>query len=324
MPQSKERMLGVDLLRTLAILGVVLVHTGVFNNGRFGVQLFFLVSGYLLADLKASDSREFLVRRAFRLFPLYILVLLVFYRDSYENFWQLMISILLLQNIFWGFSSFAGAWSISNEWLFSLLLPLIIRLKKNQLLGLILISWAGQFITSYLVKKWGGIDNPSIEENYELKTWLNTFNPLINLCFFLIGFAIKRGFIPVLKNRYVCITIVLIGNFVTFALGHGLLMIWPVLLYCMFCLFIDYETKSRPIIFLVGYVGKRTYGIFFFHFLLILPVQNISYLENLDGHDWVKELLVFSIVFVLSAIVSQISWVFIEQPAIQFSRVLTS
>ena len=317
-------MLGVDLLRTLAILGVVLVHTGVFNNGRFGVQLFFLVSGYLLADLKASDSREFLVRRAFRLFPLYILVLLVFYRDSYENFWQLMISILLLQNIFWGFSSFAGAWSISNEWLFSLLLPLIIRLKKNQLLGLILISWAGQFITSYLVKKWGGIDNPSIEENYELKTWLNTFNPLINLCFFLIGFAIKRGFIPVLKNRYVCITIVLIGNFVTFALGHGLLMIWPVLLYCMFCLFIDYETKSRPIIFLVGYVGKRTYGIFFFHFLLILPVQNISYLENLDGHDWVKELLVFSIVFVLSAIVSQISWVFIEQPAIQFSRVLTS
>jgi peptidoglycan/LPS O-acetylase OafA/YrhL len=324
MPQSKERMLGVDLLRTLAILGVVLVHTGVFNNGRFGVQLFFLVSGYLLADLKASDSREFLVRRAFRLFPLYILVLLVFYRDSYENFWQLMISILLLQNIFWGFSSFAGAWSISNEWLFSLLLPLIIRLKKNQLLGLILISWAGQFITSYLVKKWGGIDNPSIEENYELKTWLNTFNPLINLCFFLIGFAIKRGFIPVLKNRYVCITIVLIGNFVTFALGHGLLMIWPVLLYCMFCLFIDYETKSRPIIFLVGFVGKRTYGIFFFHFLLILPVQNISYLENLDGHDWVKELLVFSIVFVLSAIVSQISWVFIEQPAIRFSRVLTS
>jgi peptidoglycan/LPS O-acetylase OafA/YrhL len=317
-------MLGVDLLRTLAILGVVLVHTGVFNNGRFGVQLFFLVSGYLLADLKVSDSREFLVRRAFRLFPLYIFVLLVFYRDSYENFWQLIVSILLLQNIFWGFSSFAGAWSISNEWLFSLLLPLIIKLKRNQVLGLILISWAGQFITSFLVKKWGGIENPSLEENYELKTWLNTFNPLINICFFLIGFAIKRSFIPILKNKYVCIASVLMGNFVTFALGHGLLMIWPVLLYCLFCLFIDYETKCRPVVFLVGYIGKRTYGIFFFHFLFILPVQNISYLENLDGHDWVKDLLVFSIVFVLSAIVSQISWVFIEKPAIRFSRVLTN
>jgi peptidoglycan/LPS O-acetylase OafA/YrhL len=315
-----ERKIGVDLIRTLAIVGVVLVHTGVFNNGRFGVQLFFLVSGYLLADLAATDSAKFLVRRAFRLFPLYLFFLILFYRGNYENFWQLLISVFLLQNIFWGFTSFAGAWSISNEWIFSLIMPLLIRLKKNQVLLLIILSWISQFITSYVVKTWGGIENPSVEKNYELKTWLNTFNPVINLCFFLIGFAIKKSMLPLLKNKLLCVSVILIGNWLTFALDHGLLMIWPPILYSLFCLCIDFRTSSKILQFFISYIGKRTYGIFFIHFLLIPPVQNFEFLKNAHEFDQIYKILVFVLVFTLSAIASEISWVLIEKPAIKLSR----
>ena len=296
------------------------MHTGVFNNGRFGVQLFFLISGYLLADLAIKDSAKFLVRRAFRLFPLYLLFLIIFYRNDYQNFWHFLISVFLMQNIFWGFNSFAGAWSISNEWIFSLMVPLLIRLKKHQVFILIVLSWISQLITSYVVKSWGGIDSPDVEKNYELKTWLNTFNPLINLCFFLIGFAIKRNMIPLVKNKLLCVAVVLIGSSLTFIFGHGLLMIWPPVLYSLFCLCIDFTSKNRLIKNLISYIGKRTYGIFFLHFLLIPLVQNFQFLKVVHESDQIYKILVFVTVFTLSAIVSELLWILVEKPWINVSR----
>ena len=156
MTNTAQRSYGIDLARTIAILGVVLVHSGCFGNGRFGVQLFFLVSGYLLADLGNLSSRDFLIRRGFRLFPLYWVILILFYRNSYDSFWQLFGSLFLIQSTHWIFTSIPGAWSISNEWLFSLLLPLFRRITKKQNVLLIGLSWLGQLFTSYLVHKWGG------------------------------------------------------------------------------------------------------------------------------------------------------------------------
>jgi peptidoglycan/LPS O-acetylase OafA/YrhL len=51
-PKAISRNLGVDLARTFAIVGVLLIHTTGLWFGRFGVQLFFMISGYLLADFE--------------------------------------------------------------------------------------------------------------------------------------------------------------------------------------------------------------------------------------------------------------------------------
>jgi peptidoglycan/LPS O-acetylase OafA/YrhL len=46
------------------------------DAGRVGVVAFFLVSGYVIPlSLQRQDTRTFLVRRVYRLFPLYWLVL---------------------------------------------------------------------------------------------------------------------------------------------------------------------------------------------------------------------------------------------------------
>jgi len=79
-----KRLERLDALRGIAALSVVLSHgfdtlsattdwrvgTTVFNAGYFGVSIFFLISGLVMArSATATPSRSFWVRRLFRLYP---------------------------------------------------------------------------------------------------------------------------------------------------------------------------------------------------------------------------------------------------------------
>lgn len=100
-PQQTDpsRIVALDGLRGIAIIGVLMVHSSLAWNltpsafgdafqfvtgfGRFGVDLFFVLSAFLitgiLLDTKGSGGglRSFYGRRALRILPLYYLVLLL-------------------------------------------------------------------------------------------------------------------------------------------------------------------------------------------------------------------------------------------------------
>ena len=68
----------IDGLRALAVLPVILFHAGIFSfeGGFFGVDIFFVISGYLITTLiflQRSKKSFFIVsfyeRRARRLLP---------------------------------------------------------------------------------------------------------------------------------------------------------------------------------------------------------------------------------------------------------------
>lgn len=82
------RRLDIDLLRVSAIILVVLAHTANLLMGVIGVQIFFLVSGYLLADFNSQfTGPSFVLYRFARLFPLSLLMSLIFFRiDSLHWF----------------------------------------------------------------------------------------------------------------------------------------------------------------------------------------------------------------------------------------------
>jgi peptidoglycan/LPS O-acetylase OafA/YrhL len=71
----------LDGLRGLAILLVLVAHTTPFHAGWVGVELFFVLSGYLITGilLRAKGGsgyfRAFYARRALRILPLYLLFL---------------------------------------------------------------------------------------------------------------------------------------------------------------------------------------------------------------------------------------------------------
>jgi peptidoglycan/LPS O-acetylase OafA/YrhL len=82
---GRERLRGIDALKGLAIILVVLYHAGgvlIWEDrlhGEVGVDIFLLLSGFLLS-FGSSDSpwRDFLRRRFFRIFPTYWMALALF------------------------------------------------------------------------------------------------------------------------------------------------------------------------------------------------------------------------------------------------------
>ena len=75
----------LDGIRALAILPVVFFHLGLLPVGWVGVQLFFVLSGYLITKIlvaaKENDLRPYLSRfywrRSLRIFPLYFVFLAI-------------------------------------------------------------------------------------------------------------------------------------------------------------------------------------------------------------------------------------------------------
>lgn len=87
--KNNRYMVGLDSLRGLAILGVVLYHINYkwIPGGFLGVTVFFVLSGYLITDILATewkkykriDLKNFWLRRARRLLPgMFVMLIIVF------------------------------------------------------------------------------------------------------------------------------------------------------------------------------------------------------------------------------------------------------
>ncbi|MDB5844290.1 MAG: acyltransferase 3, partial [Polaromonas sp.] len=105
----------IDGLRALAVIPVILFHAGFeyFGGGFVGVDIFFVISGYLittiiLAELQAGNFSlaKFYERRARRIFPCLYLVMLIstlfayfwMMPDEFKNFGQSVFATTLFSN----------------------------------------------------------------------------------------------------------------------------------------------------------------------------------------------------------------------------------
>ena len=153
----------IQALRGLAVLLVVLYHLKIpgFYNGFIGVDIFFVISGYLMASIyDLKSSKMFFIKRARRLLPAYwatlILTLLVgFVVLAPSDFLQLknqfLMSMFFIPNFFfWSQNSYFQAtdfnpllnlWSLGVEFQFYLLVPLLclVILRYKRLFNLIFV-----------------------------------------------------------------------------------------------------------------------------------------------------------------------------------------
>jgi peptidoglycan/LPS O-acetylase OafA/YrhL len=163
-PPSGQRQ-DIQILRGVAILLVVGYHIGIdfFKNGFLGVDIFFVISGYLMAQMyQTNSSREFLWKRGMRLLPSYFVTIiftlivasvLTVPSDFIQSSNQVVYSLLLVPNFyFWmqnsyfavsDFNPLLHLWSLGIEIQFYLLVPLLVYIftkSKRLLLFLGLIS----------------------------------------------------------------------------------------------------------------------------------------------------------------------------------------
>ena len=149
----EERVFGLDLLRTLAIAGVLAGHLPrffepvpkpwfyLYAGGFMGVELFFVLSGFLIGGIllrhgaglrEPAQLRRFWSRRWLRTLPNYGLFLginLLLAPDLAPLLPRLGTYPVFLQNaLFGGLDFFPESWSLAVEEWFYLLLPLSVCL----------------------------------------------------------------------------------------------------------------------------------------------------------------------------------------------------
>ncbi|WP_158914252.1 acyltransferase [Caulobacter sp. S45] len=150
-PIRAPRMPGLDLLRAVAIVWVMLYHASLFDLvsysskvvqfGWMGVDLFFVLSGFLIGGQifrpiehgERLDVRRFYLRRALRTLPAYLVVVGVYFAwprarewPDIQPLWQFLI---FTENLLIDFSvpkSFSHVWSLCVEEQFYLLLPPVV------------------------------------------------------------------------------------------------------------------------------------------------------------------------------------------------------
>ena len=130
--------------------------------GRFtwsGVDLFFVLSGFLIGGIMLDASRStsyfstFYVRRAYRIIPLYALVIVSTLAVYGTNQWawpkvtaELSFYVLFIQNFrvaatgSYAFLGLSMTWSLAVEEQFYLTLPLAVRLISKQILWRLLLG----------------------------------------------------------------------------------------------------------------------------------------------------------------------------------------
>lgn len=152
------RLDALDGLRALAVLGVLFAHVGYYiaPGGFRGVDVFFVLSGFLITRILASEREQhgsislsrFHARRALRLYPALmsaVLLCLIFYRTLYGSigsWWQeAWLSLTYLMDIAratgWRPPQAAGplavTWTLGVEEHFYLLWPLVLALLLSRL-----------------------------------------------------------------------------------------------------------------------------------------------------------------------------------------------
>ena len=156
-PESVSYRVCIDGLRGLAVLAVVLYHLfpGVFTGGFIGVDIFFVISGFLISTIifKKLDAGSFqfsgfYMRRIRRLYPALIFVCvcclaygwLVLFHDEFKQLSKhISTAAVFLTNIFLykeaGYFDLASEykpllhlWSLAIEEQFYLVWPLLIWL----------------------------------------------------------------------------------------------------------------------------------------------------------------------------------------------------
>ncbi|CAF0792235.1 unnamed protein product [Rotaria sp. Silwood1] len=177
----------IDGLRALAIIPVILFHTGhhwSFAGGYIGVDVFFVISGYLITSVIENEREKgnfslvhFYERRCRRILPALFFILLIssifaycwMSPDQLKDFGQTLISIITLSsNIFFWWkhnrrftkltelNPLVHTWSLAAEEQFYLVFPLICYFsgKKKRHLFILLIFLA---LLSFFLAQWGAL-----------------------------------------------------------------------------------------------------------------------------------------------------------------------
>ena len=330
----------IDGLRALAVLPVILFHAGFewFSGGFVGVDIFFVLSGYLITTIIVSEMGEgrfsminFYERRARRILPpLFLMIIIimpivlyVYPPHAVKDFFQSIVAVIaFLSNYFFyieldyfndisDVSPLVHTWSLSIEeqfyFIFPILLFIIASFKTNlKILLLFILTFVGYFYSIYLAN----IDASFAYFHFLSRFWQILFGSVIALLLLDNELLIKsnklNGLVSLLGILFIIAALILIDKKDPYP---SFLSMFPVLGTGLLIISLNKENKYgiyklftlRPLVF----TGLLSYSLYLWHQPVFAIYREFTLLQ--------VNAISFSILFLLSFAMSYLSYRYVER-----------
>jgi len=351
---------GLDTLRAFAVIFVIIEHwwipfdinspvilmwiRGLIPDGGFGVDLFFVLSGYLISGILLSTRgqnnenkwhtiRNFVIRRSLRIFPVYyatlFILLLIGFPSIKENLAWLMTytsNILIYRTL--SFNSFSHSWSLSVEEQFYLVWPwLLIFINEKYLkfvfVGAIVLGITTTIYTMTALNNWAGLMlMPSCMQAFGLgglfayskgKPLEHMFTKVVNLIVpfaFIIHFYFSFSSDHGAPYSFLFLTI------------NSTISVWLIMKVVN-----NTSEFTRKYVLenrFLNKIGQISYGIYLFHYVLT-PIYEKEIAKFFSANDPVGNLFVdwkynYPIRLILLYLIASLSFKYFEKPIINLKK----
>jgi len=336
----------IDGLRAISVIAVLIYHSDLtifgryfFNGGFIGVDIFFIISGYLIGSIIINELNlygkfsyiNFLIRRIRRILPVLFFIISVSLIFSYfyllpNNFIDLaksiLSSVLFSSNYYFSYAGdvydavdskylpFLHTWSLSVEEQFYIIFPMILilifKFYKDHFIKILSFILLASFLFAIYSSK-----NHPTYNFYSLPS--RAWEILIGVI--IAKYEINNGGFPKIRNQ-------LLNNILTFA-GFFLILasfyffneemslpsyptLLPLIGTCILIIFTgndDFITKfltNRIIVF----CGLISYSLYLWHY----PIYSFSYILEFSYENVSRRLILFTV------LLSVLTYYFIEKP----------
>lgn len=328
----------------------------IFEAGSLGVIFFFVLSGFLITYLLLKEKsltgtvavRKFYLRRIFRIWPLYYLIVLSGFlllphfhiielpylnahlSDGYGL--KFLLYVIMLPNL--AFAMFVAVphigqtWSIGVEEQFYLLWPLLIKHSKNIIR--MLFSVIGILVTMKAVVLYLSVVYPANETLLVLKPFL-AMTKMESMAIGGLGawFLFDKEKIKILYSNVLMfisiVSVVLMVYFVPDILQNGAYLIYSVL---FLIIILNVSCNPHCILKLENklfvMLGNISYGIYMYHMLMIAVV--LGYLNKWGfaiNNGWKSQTVVYAGTITLTVLVAWISYNLFEKKILRLKTRFT-
>jgi len=351
--QSKNHFLLIDFLKVFAALLIILHHlsnygqmaedarqflpgvmTWLFEYGRYAVQIFLVMGGYLAAQslTRTRDIRnprtalKLIFNRYLRLFAPYVVALLItilcawvarfWVQDEFvgesETLGQFLAHLFFLQGILGLDSISAGAWYVAIDWQLYAVLAIMLGMFP----GFRSLIWVS---TILIVASLLYFNRLSDYENY--------FIYFIGSYGLGVLAQLAKNDVDPAANRLARILIIIIG-LVILVTSFDHLWVRNILAYCVAIALIvwggraykdEKHAKMHNLVFSILWGSRRSYCAFLLHFSFILLANTLYIAWGMDQrHDGAMALAMMFLALVASWVAANYLYRLVEVPSRHF------
>ena len=324
----------IDGLRALAVVPVILFHAGfeLFSGGFVGVDVFFVISGYLITTILIEDIENkrfsivnFYERRARRILPALFFVMLVcipfawmwMIPSQMKDFSQSLVAVSLFASniLFWRESGYFDAaaeekpllhtWSLAVEEQYYVLFPIFLilawRFGKNRVFWMIVVMAA----ISLMLSEWGWRNKATA--NFYLaptRAW-ELFAGSIAAFIVQKQGVQKNNLLALIGLAAIVFSIFFYDENTPFPSVYALLPVFGVVLLVLYA---DKETYVAKLLTTKGIVGIGliSYSAYLWH----QPLFAFARIHSVNEPGW----LLFLVLSSISLLLAFLSWRYIEAP----------